>query len=184
MCLAHNKKGSNGKRSDLDRIGLQRKVFLKINAMFELIWFLSLYVYSRWKKSLETWQGWCLINSSEYIFSIECDPKSGRRKGEGEKVHSVPMICFCLRSVTFSHLNRNHMYVINLVLPQRFVFCLCVWGTLSGQLAKTFLIFFFPHCRNILLNYWFWNHYSFPVILVLPFYVVVQGHRIRWKTFY
>ena len=32
-------KESNGDRSDLDRIFLQRKAFLKINAVFELIYF-------------------------------------------------------------------------------------------------------------------------------------------------
>ena len=37
--LRMQQKESNGDRSDLDRIFLQRKAFLKINAVFELIYF-------------------------------------------------------------------------------------------------------------------------------------------------
>lgn len=120
------------------------------------------------RKFLETWQGWCLANSSENLFSLSVTPNE--EEMELGKIDSVLMINFWIQSIIFSNLNTNHVHVRNLVLPQRPVFSLCVQGTLSsGQAGK--------HITNLLFSMqkysvkpWtleWWYHFShlYPTIL-------------------
>ena len=66
--LRMQQKESNGDRSDLDRIFLQRKAFLKINAVFELIYFFMSLVSKKVLRDLMLIRS--LINPWENISSL------------------------------------------------------------------------------------------------------------------
>ena len=144
--------------------------------MFELIWFIYFMSLVSGNVLRDLILIRSLINPWENISSLSVT----QNQEEGWRWENTQFSWYIFVYNWSPFLNTNHIYMIKLV------FLLSddrVRGTLTEQADKMFLIFFSQGRKYFVKPLTLESQYH-SVILILPFCVIVQGHRSRRKSLY